>query len=111
MTKIAQGSSFPPFLTMSNGEKPRLGLVRTCPEVRLIDANIENPIPVGAASFLTKEHSCSGRPAGAPPAPAGRDTPRKAHEPYIRIKPISTETFRSPQIPLDSASYKLYYVN
>src|SRR5260370_491546 len=49
------------------------------------------------------------KPAGAPPAPAG-GTPPEGRTPNESSQ-ISTEIDRKPQIPLDIASYKLYYVN
>src|SRR2546426_2127445 len=43
---------------------------------------------------------------------ASRKTPQvRARNPHIRTKQISTETLQEPQISLDNASYKLYYVN
>ena len=52
-------------------------------------------------------------PAGAPPAPAGKhpESGLVTHISNIRTKQISTEKLQEPQISLDNASYKLYYVN
>src|SRR6267143_1355766 len=53
----------------------------------------------------------AGAPPGAPPAPAGRYTPRRART-QLSPRQISTEKTReAQQIPLNIASYKLYYVN
>src|SRR5882762_2405748 len=50
------------------------------------------------------------RPAGAPPAPAG-STPPEGRNPS-KVQPhFHRKAAREPQIPLDIASYKLYYVN
>src|SRR5882762_5785990 len=50
------------------------------------------------------------RPAGAPPAPAG-STPPEGRNPS-KVQPHFPQKSRKElQIPLDIASYKLYYVN